>query len=72
MSSAAINSYCIYHKYSDRHALANNVDPDETPQNAASHQCMHCLSLIQQLLDTVEQLVVNCISSNFRTSMVSS
>ena len=38
--------------YSDRQALANSVDPDEMPQNEASHQDLHCLLLIQQLLDT--------------------
>ena len=38
--------------YSDRQASANTVDPDETPQNAASHQGLHCLPLIQQVLDT--------------------
>ena len=26
--------YRIYHMYSDRQALANSLDPDETPQNA--------------------------------------
>ena len=38
--------------YSDRHAWANSVDPDETPQNAASHQGLHCLLIVQQFLDT--------------------
>ena len=32
--------------------LRNSVDPDEMPQNAASHQGLHCLLLIQQFLDT--------------------
>ena len=35
-----------------RQAWANSVDPDEMPQNAASHQGLHCLPLIQLLLDT--------------------
>ena len=34
--------------YSDRQACANSVDPDD----AASHQGLHCLPLIQQFLDT--------------------
>ena len=38
--------------YLDRQAWANTVDPDEMPQNVASHQGLHCLPLIQQLLDT--------------------
>ena len=44
--------YRIYHMYSDRQACANSIDPDETPQNAASHLGLHCLPLIQQFLDT--------------------
>ena len=44
--------YRIYHIYSDRQAWANSLDPDETPQNAASHLGLHCLPLIKQLLDT--------------------
>ena len=44
--------YRIYHIYSDRQAWANSIDPDETPQNAASHLGLHCLPLIQQFLDT--------------------
>ena len=38
----------IYRMYSDRQAWANNADPDEMLQNAASHQGLHCLPLIQQ------------------------
>ena len=37
--------------YSDRQAWANSIDPDEMPQNAASHLGLHCLPLIQQFLD---------------------
>ena len=33
-------------------AWANSVDPDEMLQNAASHQGLHCLPIIQQFLDT--------------------
>ena len=44
--------YRIYHMYSDRQAWANSIDPDETPQNAASHLGLHSLTLIQQFLDT--------------------
>ena len=35
--------------YSDRQAWANSVDPDQTPQNAASDLGLPCLSLVQQL-----------------------
>ena len=45
-------SYRIYHMYSDRQAWANSIDPDEMPQNMASHLGLHCLPLIQQFLDT--------------------
>ena len=44
--------YRIYHMYSDRQGWANSIDPDETPQNTASHLGLHCLPLIQQFLDT--------------------
>ena len=43
--------YSIYCMYSDRKARANSVDPDEMPQNVASHLGLHCLPLIQQFLD---------------------
>ena len=33
--------------YSDRESLANSVDPDQTPQNTASDQSLHCLPLVQ-------------------------
>ena len=45
--------YHIYLMYSDKQAWANSVDPDEMPQNAASHQALHCLPFIQQFLDTI-------------------
>ena len=44
--------YRIDRIFSDRQAWANSVDPDETPQNAASHQGLQCLPVIQQFLDT--------------------
>ena len=40
--------YRIYPKYSDRNVFANNVDPDQTPQNAVSDLGLHCLPFIQQ------------------------
>ena len=45
--------YSIYHKYSYRQAWASSVDADGTPQNAASHQGLHSLTLMQQFLDTM-------------------
>ena len=42
----------IYHMYLDRQAWVNSIDPDETPQNAASHLGLHYLPLIQLFLDT--------------------
>ena len=38
--------------YLDRQVWANSVNQDEMPQNAAFHQGLHCLPLIQQFLDT--------------------
>ena len=46
-----ITRFHIYRMFSDKHAWANSVDHDETPHNAASHQGLHCLSLIQHFLD---------------------
>ena len=43
-----LTTYRIYRMFSDRQAWASSVDPNETPQNAASHQGLHCLPLIQQ------------------------
>ena len=40
--------YRIYGKYLDRQTCANIVDPEEKPQNVASHQGPPCLSLAQQ------------------------
>ena len=39
--------------YSNRQTCENSVDPDQTPQNAASDQGSHYLSLIQKVLDTI-------------------
>ena len=47
------SEYRIYRKYLDRQAWANSVDPDEMPQNAASHQGLLCLRIVQQCLDTI-------------------
>ena len=38
------HSYCINHMYWDRQAWANSADLDETLQNVASHQGLHCHS----------------------------
>ena len=38
--------------YLDRQAWSISVDPDQMPQNAASDQSLHCLSVIQQFLNT--------------------
>ena len=40
--------YRTYSTYSDKQAWANSVDPNQTPQNAASYQGLHCLPLTQQ------------------------
>ena len=40
--------YRSYSTYSDRQAWVNSVDPDQTPQNAASDQGLHFLPLTQQ------------------------
>ena len=35
---------------SHKGSLANSVDPDQTPQNAASDRGLHCLHLINEFL----------------------
>ena len=42
------HAYRSYPEYTDRQALANSVDPDQTPRNAASDQNLLCLSFIPQ------------------------
>ena len=42
----------IYIMYLDRQAWANSVDPYEMPQNVVSHQGLHCLPLVQHVLET--------------------
>ena len=39
-------TYFLYSTYSKRQAIANSVDPDQTPQNAASDQVYTVLPLI--------------------------
>ena len=60
----------IYHMYLDRQAGTNSLDSDETPRNAASHQSLHCLPLIQQFLDTTSGSKLYLFK--FRTSIVRS
>ena len=43
-------------KYWDRYAFANCVDPDQTPQNAASDQGLHSLPYIQQYFRLIKKL----------------
>ena len=42
------SNYRTYSMYLNRQVWAINVDPDQTSQNAASDQGLHCLPLIQQ------------------------
>ena len=44
--------------FSDRQTWANSLDPDQTPQNAASDLGLNCLTLIQQF--QVHQNVIKC------------
>ena len=41
--------------YWDRQAFANSVDPDQTPQYAASDQGLHCLPYIQQYFKHIKR-----------------
>ena len=42
------SEYCIYPKYLERRDCANSVDPDQTPQNAASDPDLQFLAIILQ------------------------
>ena len=53
------NAYHIYHKFSDRNVCTNTVDPDQTPQNAASDMDLHCLLLIQVFGSTVYKFTID-------------
>ena len=53
ISVLACSACHIYPNYSYRQAGANSVDPDQTPQNAASDQDLHCLPFVQQVLSTL-------------------
>ena len=55
--------YHLNPKYSDKQAWANSVDPDQTPQNAASDQGLHGLQLIQQSLDAPTRSQMNFFNS---------
>ena len=45
--SSIWSNFRTYSMYSDRHAWTNSADSDQTPQNKASDQCLHCLPLTQ-------------------------
>ena len=47
---------------------ANNVEPDQTPQNAASDLSLRCLPPIQQFLDTLKGSEMD--NDSLMTSMV--
>ena len=59
-----LKQYRMYPKYSDRQTKANSVDPDQTPQNAASDQGLHYLSLIQQCLERIKRACLNFRARN--------
>ena len=41
------SKYHVNPKYLNGQVCANSVDPDQTPQNAASDQGLHCLPIIK-------------------------
>ena len=63
-------NYCIYPKYLDRQAIANGVDPDQMPKNAASESASTLFAFHQQFSDRSEVEKWTC--SNFRTKIVRS
>ena len=65
-----LRSRSIYPEYSDRQVCANSVDPDQTPQNAASDLVLNCLPFIQKFLDIPKGSKVEMFS--FGTGVVRS
>ena len=55
--------------FSGRQAWANRVDPDQTPQNAASDQGLHCLPLNQQFYIHSQVIKWTCWRENIRESV---
>ena len=53
-------NYRIYSMDSDRQTLVKSVDPDQTPQNAVSDQCLHCLPLCQQFYTHSQAVKWSC------------
>ena len=66
-SSIGSSRNWIYFAYSDRQALANTVDPNQTPHSAASDQGLQCFEPIQRFYS--HPLVVKLSCSSFRTSI---
>ena len=54
---------CIYYKYCHRQSWANSVEPDQTPQNAASDQGLHYLTLGQQCFGLTSKYINGPIKS---------
>ena len=54
-TESSLGDYDSYPKYWARQAFANSVDPDQTPQNAASDQGLHCLPYIQQYVTHIKR-----------------
>ena len=50
-----------YSTFPNRLALANNVDPDQTPQNTASDQCIQCLPLTINNFAHIRRYTVNAL-----------
>ena len=48
-----VEKYRIYCMYLDRQARAKSVDSDEMLQNVASHHGLHCLPLVNNILNTL-------------------
>ena len=48
LEASILSNYRTYSTYSDRQVRGNSVNPDQTPQTAASDQGFHCLSLTKQ------------------------
>ena len=46
--------------YSDKQACANSLDSDQTPQNAASDQGLHCLPITDKFYTHSQEIKRTC------------
>ena len=46
--------FCRFYSFDGKNLLANNIDPDQTPQDVASDLCLHCLLMTLLRVSSLE------------------